>query len=259
MRFLFSIVATLLLTTSLWASHKMFPADGGSVTRENQRAEALGYERFDNTAEMQLAIDDGTLVPIPITVSPRLPVSRRYVRRDAAAFMLELDARFRLQTGHYLIVDSAVRPADVQKKLRRVNRNAAPATGVRASSHERGTTFDLAKKVFNGRDYLRMKRGEYKWLLWQLFYYRERGDILVIEERACIHVFVGRLQNSPEVGRSVLDGRDDTLVLEERQDVEHNRPSQIPLDGSDGPRLLGRAVETSGTQEAEHREVLPRL
>ena len=136
-------------------------------------------------------IERRILVPVPITVPPKLPDNRRYVLPETADFMVQLDQDFHQATGKYLIVDSAIRPATVQKRLRRCNRNAAPATGERASSHERGTTFDLAKKTFDGRNYTRMTKAEYRWLLWRLFYYRETDRILVIEERPCLHVFVG--------------------------------------------------------------------
>ena len=59
-----------------------------------------------------------------------------------------------------------------------------------------GTTFDLAKRVATGHGYRDMRRGEYKWLLWRLWYYREIGQILVIEERGCLHVFVGGQDDS---------------------------------------------------------------
>jgi hypothetical protein len=78
-------------------------------------------------------------------------------------------------------VDSAVRPATVQKKLRRWNRNAAPWDGERASSHERGTTIDISRNL---------TKTEYRWLVFQLLYYRAVGVVMVIEEKACFHIFV---------------------------------------------------------------------
>jgi hypothetical protein len=162
-------------------SHYVFPANKNSVGLENHYADIAGIERLEDAAQVQAAIDSGRLVYIPITSSPKLPEWRRYVRPAAADFMLELDGRFNRTTGRYLTVDSAVRPQDVQRQLARRNRNAAPATGTRASSHERGTTFDISK---------RMKRGEYRWLIAQLAYYQALGRIHVIEEKACIHIMV---------------------------------------------------------------------
>jgi hypothetical protein len=208
----------------------MFPANGGSVAAENARAEALGYERYTDNAQLQAGIDSGRLVPVPITVTPKLPEFRRFVTPEAADFMLTLDADFHRATGRYLIVDSAVRPEDVQRRLCRHNRNAAPASGKAPSSHERGTTFDLAKKFYNGRDYTRLTRAQYKWLLWRLMYYRETGRILVIEERACIHVFVGRLQDTQELRRQVLDGCNYTRIPQPREVVADYWSSQESPD-----------------------------
>lgn len=169
---------------------KLFPANHGSVLLENQYADSAGIERYSDGAALQADIDSGTLVPVPITVQPKLPEFRRYVRRSAAEFMLELDTRFYLATGHFLIVDSAVRPVNVQRRLCRHNRNAAPANGMRASSHERGTTFDLAKKVFGPGHYDRMTKSQYRLLMMWLAYYQGTGRIHVIEERACLHIMV---------------------------------------------------------------------
>lgn len=181
----------LLLSSFAWgASRKMFPANHGSVALENQYADGANLERFEDMVQVASAVRAGTLAEIPIMVSPKLPADRRYVRPTAADFMLELDARFYLATGHFLIVDSAVRPASVQRVLARRNRNAAPATGERASSHERGTTFDLAKKMAGNGHIDRIPRGKYRWLLVMLAYYQGIGRVHVIEEHACLHIMV---------------------------------------------------------------------
>jgi Family of unknown function (DUF5715) len=179
---LLSLALIVLMSLPSWArSHYVFPANKNSVGLENHYADIAGIERLEDAAQVQAAVDSGRLVYIPITSSPKLPEGRRYIRPAAAGFMLELDGRFNRATGRYLTVDSAVRPQDVQRQLARRNRNAAPATGTRASSHERGTTFDISK---------RMKRGEYRWLITQLAYYQALGHIHVIEEKACIHIMV---------------------------------------------------------------------
>lgn len=176
------ILALVFAVPSRARTHKTFPADSESVSRENERADALGYGRFENQAGVEAAVDSGELVSVPIRVASKLPRERRYVRQPVADFMLELDTAFHTATGGNLVVDSAVRSADVQQRLCRSNRSAAPATGLRASSHERGTTFDLSRH---------MARRDYRWLLTRLMYYRATGRILVIEERNCLHIFVG--------------------------------------------------------------------
>jgi hypothetical protein len=178
---LFLPLIIFALLTPAFAAKKMFPATRDSVPAENRRADAAGIPRYRDERSMAGDVERRVLVPVPITCNKKLPENRRYVRVDTADFMLELDTRFHLATGGWLVVNSAVRPATVQKRLASRNRNAAPADGARASSHERGTTFDLSK---------RMRRGQLRWLLIQLMCYRSMGRILIIEERACIHVYV---------------------------------------------------------------------
>ena len=187
---LLSLALTVSLSLPASASKKLFPANKGSVALENSYADKAGIARFTDRESLKAGIASGVLVPIPITSCPKLPEFRRYVRPTAAEFLRELDSRFYLATGRYLIVDSAVRSADVQKQVARHNRNAAPANGDRASSHERGTTFDIASRrvYFNG--WANMRRSQYRWLLIQLAYYQGIGRIHVIEERSCLHIMV---------------------------------------------------------------------
>lgn len=192
-RFITAIAVLALCLTPAFAAKKVFPATRDSVPAENRSADAAGIPRYGDERSMAGDVERRVLVPVPITCNPKLPRERRYVRVDTADFLLELDSRFHLATGRYLMVNSAVRPATVQKQLARRNRNAAPAAGERASSHERGTTFDLSK---------RMKRSHLRYLLTQLMCYRAQGRILVIEERNCIHVYVNarELQTGIAVG-----------------------------------------------------------
>jgi hypothetical protein len=167
--------------------HNFFRATHDSVRLENERGDAMGARRYLTMAEVDSAAGDGTLAPIQsyyttYTVSPKLPVNRRYARPETIVFVETLSTEFYLAFRTPLVVDSAVRPADCQRRLRRVNRNAAPYMGDRASSHERGTTIDLSK---------RLAREQYRWLVTRLLYERALGRVLVIEERSCFHIFVG--------------------------------------------------------------------
>jgi hypothetical protein len=161
---------------------KVFPATRDSVTEENATADRAGVNRYLSTREVADAVSSGALVPITwARVSPKVPGDRRYLRQRADDFLSLLELDFYYETGTHLVVDSAVRSADIQQRLAKTNRNAAPANGARASSHERGTTFDLSR---------RMKRENYRWLLVRLAYYRGLSRILVIEEKNCIHICV---------------------------------------------------------------------
>ena len=196
MRRLLQLGLLLMLVSPLFGrtnQHKLFPATHDSIAAENRRADMLGLKRYETMDEVRQDVAQSILVPLSITVSKRLPKDRRYALPETVAFAEKLDQDFYEATGDRLVVDSAIRPSDVQKRLARRNRNAAPADGARASTHERGTTFDLSR---------RMTRARYRWLLLRLAYYRARGEILVIEERSCLHVFVnqGSLEVVPESG-----------------------------------------------------------
>ena len=130
--------------------------------------------------DVSIGVAGGELVPITgVRVNAKLPKDRRYLRPEAEAFLERLNR----DCNSTLTIDSAIRPADVQKRLIQFNKNAAPYNGYRASSHERGSTFDIARRCLKVRDY--------RFLVARLWYYRAIGRILVIEERGCLHIFVG--------------------------------------------------------------------
>ena len=161
-------------------SVKVFPATHDSVATENRWADALGYRRYLDMEDVSIGVAGGELVPITgVRVNAKLPKDRRYLRPEAEAFLERLNR----DCNSTLTIDSAIRPADVQKRLIRFNKNAAPYDGFRASSHERGTTFDIARKGLSSR--------RLRCLRLRLLYYRAIGIALVIEERGCYHVFVG--------------------------------------------------------------------
>ncbi len=218
-----ALVIIMALTVAVMpasASKKLFPATKGSVALENSYADKAGIARLVLRQQIETGVASGDLVPVPVVVCPKLPEFRRYVRRSAAEFLRELDSRFYLATGRYLIVDSAVRSADVQKQVARHNRNAAPANGDRASSHERGTTFDIASRrvYFNG--WANMRRREYRWLLIQLAYYQGIGKIHVIEERSCLHIMVREDYELPAIPSNSTVGQ----RLDETVDGDKQRP-----------------------------------
>ena len=159
----------------------LFAASPQSVPLENVYANRMMLTRYRDNRSLRRAVEAGELVSVKIPCSPRLPKERRYLLSNTENFLETLDAEFTEQSGHHLTIDSAIRTVKVQRSILRWNRGAAPADGENASSHERGTTVDISR---------RLKKGEYQWLLWKLFYYREIGRVLVIEERGCIHLFV---------------------------------------------------------------------
>ena len=175
------LIFVLIYATSCFArTSKLFPAAHDSVAAENRRADALGMRRYETMYEVDDAVKIGQLVPITgVKINDKLPKDRHYLRPEVLSFLERLNR----DVGSNLTVDSAIRPADVQRRLGRFNPNAAPFDGYRASSHERGSTFDISRRSLSVRNY--------RFLVARLLYYRAIGRILVIEERGCLHVFVG--------------------------------------------------------------------
>jgi hypothetical protein len=164
---------------------KNFPATQDSVLLENQAGDAMGAPRYFTQEQVDEAVYAGKLSALYdhnyYRVSPKLPVERRYALPATVSFVEQLSQEFYAQFRMYLLIDSAIRPANVQRRLIRWNHSAAPWDGPRASSHLRGTTVDFSKHL---------TKAQYRWLVIKLMYYRAIGRVLVIEEKACLHVFV---------------------------------------------------------------------
>ena len=156
---------------------------------------------------MRQGVLSGKLVPITgVKINAKLPKDRRYLRPEAQSFLQRLNR----DCGATLTVDSAIRPVDVQRRLIRINKNAAPFDGDRASSHERGSTFDIARKG--------LYRRQERLLRLRLLYYRAIGIALVIEEKSCYHVFVGEDLNDVLVYSPVGDVQQTERTLDVLQD-----------------------------------------
>ena len=151
-------------------------------------ADQMNLQRFQNEDEVQDAVRRGVLIALPETlglhVAPSLPLSRRYARPTTVQFLLTLSEAYRLRFGKYLTIDSAVRDADTQRRLRKHNRNAAPVDGETASSHETGATIDIAKRG--------MTRAQLQWTRAMLSYEVVMNRAIVEEEKhqACFHTMV---------------------------------------------------------------------
>ena len=165
-------------------AERNFPAKSDSVLLENQAAEEMGAHRFFTQSEVDGAVSAGVLVPFynhytTYVLSPKLPINRRFALPATVEFVTKLSVEFYKTYHQPLIIDSAIRPATTQSLLHL--RNAAPAYGPRASSHERASTIDFSK---------RQTKQEQRWMTNRLLYYRAIGKILVIEETRCWHVMV---------------------------------------------------------------------
>jgi hypothetical protein len=127
-----------------------------SLVRQNQKATQDELERIQDDAQLQELTRNQELVALPLgrtlTVDPKLPEDRRYCRPWAGTFLKNFANAYYQEFKTPLQVNSAVRTAEVQQKLRRHNHNAAaavaatPEDGDIVSPHLTGAAVDIAKR-----------------------------------------------------------------------------------------------------------------
>lgn len=189
------LVSTLLLLLGLNSAAGLKSSKPGplspshaSLVRQNLCVDQMGLRRFQNEIEVQDVVESGTLIALPndgaMVIARGLPANRRYARPATVAFLLRLAEAYRLKFSKPLVIDSAVRDADTQRRLRKHNRNAAPVDGETASSHETGATVDIAKRGMN--------RAQLQWMRAVLSYEVVMNRVIVEEEKhqACFHTMV---------------------------------------------------------------------
>jgi len=161
-----------------------------SQLRQNREIDQDGLERLKNQRELDELVANGELVPVrtgrALIIDPKLDPKRRYCRPWTMDFLSDISEKFYTEFHEPLMVDSAVRTVEYQRKLRRRNKNAAPETGEVASSHLAGLTVDLARR--------RMSPRQVKWIELQLLVMHAKGWVEVEEEhhQLCFHIMVAR-------------------------------------------------------------------
>jgi len=130
--------------------HPMFRPTHDSLLRQNEEIDRLELPRIQDDAELEQLKASGELVPIreseALRFDPRLETSRRYCRPWTADFVKDLSEAYYGEFHTSIQVNSAVRTVQVQHKLRRHNRNAAPESGETGSSHLAGITVDIQRR-----------------------------------------------------------------------------------------------------------------
>jgi hypothetical protein len=170
----------------LW--NPLFKPTHDSLVRQNDEINRLELPRIQDDAELEELKASGDLVPINESESLRiehaLDPSRRYCRPWTRDFVQDLSELYYRQFHDQIQVNSAVRTVKVQKKLRRRNRNAAPAEGDTASSHLAGITVDLQRRG--------MTKEQIRFVEHYLFYLNALGLVEPEEERRhwCFHIMV---------------------------------------------------------------------
>jgi hypothetical protein len=189
----------------------MFRPTHESLILQNAEVDRLNLPRIQNETELEALKADGSLQPIipseALRIEPSLDPSRRYCRPWTRDFVEDLSQIFYSRFHEQIQLNSAVRTVVVQKKLRRRNRNAAPAEGDTASSHLAGVTVDLQRRG--------LSKEEIRWMEHYLFYMKALGLVEPEEERRhwCFHIMVsGRYSEWRET---------QTLVPLENPETEH--------------------------------------
>jgi hypothetical protein len=161
----------------LW--NPMFRPSHDSLLRQNEEIDRLDLPRIQDDAELEQLKAVHELVPIEanetLRFDPRLDPSRRYCRPWTRDFVADLSEVYYSQFHAQIQVNSAVRTVKGQKKLRRHNRNAAPAEGDTASSHLAGITVDLQRRG--------MSKDQIHFVERYLFYLKALGLVEPEEER----------------------------------------------------------------------------
>jgi len=166
----------------------MFRPSHESLLIQNAEINRLDLPRIQNDTELEALKADGSLLEIRsgemLRFDPRLDPSRRYCRSWTLDFVDDLSQAYFNRFHEQIQVNSAVRTVIVQKKLRRHNRNAAPADGDTASSHLAGVTVDLQRRGLN--------KDQVHWMEHYLFYMKSLGLVEPEEERRhwCFHIMV---------------------------------------------------------------------
>jgi hypothetical protein len=166
---------------SLRGSHEI-------LLHQNEMGKQEGLTAIHDDKELANLVSGGYLISIPtnvgLIVDKHLPMNRRYCRPWVARFLLDISEAYYNRFQKPLIVDSAVRTALVQRRLIRINRNAAAVTGDSASPHLMGIAVDINKNRFTDE--------ELDWMRLYLLFNIHEGTIDTEEEfnQKCFHVSV---------------------------------------------------------------------
>jgi hypothetical protein len=166
----------------------LFRPSHESLLIQNAEIDRLDLPRIQDDTELEALKADGSLLAIVPTeslkIEPSLDPSRRYCRPWTLNFVNDLSQAYYNRFHAQIQLNSAVRTVKVQRKLRRHNRNAAPAEGDTASSHLAGVTIDLQRRG--------MTKEQIAWMEHYLFYMKALGLVEPEEERRhwCFHIMV---------------------------------------------------------------------
>ena len=206
----------------------MFRPSRDSLLRQNEEIDRLELPRIQNDVELEQLIASQDLVPIiagqTLRFDPRLTPDRSYCRTWTRDFLNDLNDAYYKEFHNQIQVNSAVRTVQVQRKLRRHNRNAAPEKGETASSHLAGITVDIQRRG--------MTRQQVQWMEQYILPLKNLGLVEPEEER---HQWVFHVAVS---GR-YADWRESKTLADEPQDEaqadESAQPQSISVNSEPQP------------------------
>ncbi len=237
----------------------VFRPSHDSLLKQNAEIDRLELPRIQDDNEMEQLKLEGKLVPIipgeTLRIDPRLDPDRRYCRPWTRDFVEDLAEAYYQQFHAQIQVNSAVRTVLVQKKLRRHNRNAAPAEGEIASSHLAGVTVDLQRRG--------MSKAQIHWVEAYLVPLKAAGLVEPEEERRqwVFHIMVSdrysELQDKSQVAvaapGSVVELAPTAAagpLMAARPVVSGAFAPQTEMPQSETPALDAPVTETSRAPEA---------
>jgi hypothetical protein len=189
-----------------------------SLLLQNHEIDRMDLPRIQDDAELEQLKASEDLVPIlagpTLRFDPRLDPDRRYCRPWTREFLDDLSQAYYKEFHTSIQVNSAVRTVKVQKKLRRHNRNAAPAEGEIASSHLAGITVDIQRRG--------LTREQIKWVQDYMRPLKDQGLIEPEEER---HQWVFHVMVS---GR-YTDWRESMMLAGEQPVPTASETAELPL------------------------------
>ncbi len=217
---LFDPQGHLILVPPMKGSHEI-------LVHQNQMAVTDGLDRIRDDGDLLDLRQRKLLVALPDEDSTypddRLPANRRYARPWTVRFLRDLAKAHYARFGTPLIVTSAARTVEFQRRLVRVNGNAAPPTGDVASPHLYGQAIDIGKG--------HMSLTELTWMRAYLTPVENDGKIDVEEEfqQSCFHISVyRRYLGLPSQRRSapVPDASATLLTAKNQPAPQESKPSE---------------------------------
>lgn len=177
-----------------------------SMRWQNILADRYRLERMSNLAMVKKFIAKGKLVPVAKEGAHyfidehigELDAENKNYYRHARPFTRDFILKFsadHAKFGKPIKATSLVRTVPYQQKLRRINKNAAPATGKLRSTHLTGATVDISFED--------MSPDEMKWADSELKSLMRQNKIYYIREKTggCYHIMVFPSYSRPKKRR----------------------------------------------------------